>query len=159
VSQTVIIRAAREGEAAALAAAHTEADFEAYAPLFGDRFKRIGEAATLKRWQDALDEGDVVLAAVDGAEIVGVVHIKDDLMRALYLRASHIGHGIGHRLMTTAFAQARDRGVATIRFNVLENNDRAIAFYEAHGARRIGRTLQQDDDGDEWWDYDYVVRI
>jgi len=61
--------------------------------------------------------------------------------------------------MTTAFAQARDRGVATIRFNVLENNDRAIAFYEAHGARRIGRTLQQDDDGDEWWDYDYVVRI
>lgn len=153
----VIIRAAAAHEAAALAAAHTEADFEAYAPLFGEKAKRIDEAATLERWATALRGGDIVLAAADGSEIVGVVHIKGDLMRALYLRASHIGQGLGHRLMTTAFAEAKARGVTRVRFNVVENNDRAIAFYEAHGAKRIGRTLQRDDDGDEWWEYDYVV--
>ena len=157
MSGSTIIRAAADDEAAALAAAHTEADYEAYAPLFGERVKRNDDVVALKRWSDALADGDVVLAAVDGAEIVGMVHIKGDLMSALYLRASHIGQGLGHRLMTTAFAEAAARGVTTIRFNVVENNDRAIAFYEAHGARRVGRTLQRDDDGDEWWNYDYVV--
>jgi ribosomal protein S18 acetylase RimI-like enzyme len=157
VTASVIIRAAAADEAAALAAAHTEADYEAYAPLFGDRVKRIDAAATLKRWRDGLDDGDIVLAAVDGAEIVGMVHIKGDWMGALYLRASHIGQGLGHRLMTTAFAEAAAKGVTWVRFNVVENNERAIAFYEAHGAKRVGRSLHRDDDGDEWWEYDYVV--
>jgi ribosomal protein S18 acetylase RimI-like enzyme len=151
------IRAAAPDEAQALADTHRAADWETYAPLFGPAAKPIGAGATLARWRDGLESGDIVLAAVRGATIVGVAHIKGDLLRALYLKAAHHRQGVGRRLLGAALAAARDRGVATIRFNVVENNDRAIAFYEALGARRVGRSLQRDDDGDEWWEYDYLI--
>ncbi len=153
------IRAAHAEEAEALAQAHHEADWEAYAPLFGDRAKRIDAAATLQRWRDALAGGDIVLAALEGEAVIGVAHIRSEVLRALYLRASHWRRGIGRRLLQRAVAAARSRGVAELRFNVVETNARAIAFYESFGARRCARTLQRDADGDEWWDFEYLLAL
>ena len=153
----ILIRRAAPDEAQRLAKVHRAADWETYAPLFGAAAKRLDGQATLARWRSALDDGDIVLAAIDGGAVVGVAHISGDLLRALYLLATHHRQGAGRRLLTAALAEARARGVASVRFNVVQNNDRAIAFYEALGARRIGRTLQRDADGDEWWEYDYRI--
>ena len=152
-----MIRRAGPEEARALAEVHRAADWETYAPLFGPAAKRIDPATTLERWREALARGDIVLAAVDGERVVGVAHVEGDLLGALYLLASHHRRGVGRRLLTTALALAASRGLTSVRFNVVANNDRAIAFYEALGAVRTGRSRQRDDDGDEWWDYDYRI--
>ena len=153
----IVIRRAGPEEAQALAEVHRAADWETYAPLFGPAAKRIDAEATLERWREALARGDIVLAAIDTDRVVGVAHIEGDLLRALYLLASHHRQGVGRRLLTTALALAAARGLTSVRFNVVENNDRAVAFYEALGARRTGRSLQRDDDDDQWWDYDYRI--
>ncbi len=155
MAHPIIVRAARTDEAASLAAAHIAADWETYAPLFGAKAWRLDEAETLDRWASGLRDCDIVLAALDGMEVIGVAHIAGDHLRALYLMASYHRQGVGSHLLATSLAEARARGVGTMRLTVVETNHRAVAFYEAMGGRRVGRSLHGDR-GDSWWEFDYV---
>ena len=97
------------------------------------------------------------LIALDAAKVVGFVSYGDfrDLDKrageiiALYVLKSYYGKGVGRQLMQTAFA-ALD-GYQEIVLWVLENNKRAIAFYEKMGfvfdgqekAIDLGKTVKE----------------
>jgi ribosomal protein S18 acetylase RimI-like enzyme len=152
----VVLREARPDEAAAIAAAHATAHFETYEPLFGAATRRLDPAPLELAWRRAFrDKAIVRLAEADG-EIVGVGQLAGDTLSDLYLRASHRGRGLGTRMLAELLAVARGRGVETVRFNVHSANTPAIGFYEAKGARLVGRQLIRHPDGD-WEDLVYEI--
>lgn len=51
----------------------------------------------------------------------------------LSVEAAYRGKGVGHALMEQAYALARERGIQTIRLNVLAFNETAQRFYENEG--------------------------
>ncbi len=144
------IRPVNAGEALAVARVHTQADAETYRPIFGARFLAVSIETSLARWDAALTVGDVFLAAEDEGAIVGLSHAHGDWMSALYLLAAHQRRGVGARLMAALCEAVRARGVAEIRFQCVAANENAIAFYEAMGARRIGR--KSEGEGDDAWE-------
>ena len=141
------IRQVRVDEAAAVANVHVQADAETYRPLFGAHFHAVPMDESLARWEAALADRDVFLAAEDAGAIVGLAHAHDDWMSALYLLASHRRRGLGAALLTELCAAVKARGVAEIRFDCVATNANAIAFYEAMGARRTGRKTEGEGDG------------
>lgn len=96
-------------------------------------------------WQDRLAEGMTVhVAEHDG--VIGFVNtgISEDgkhaELFAIYVDPDHWGHGHGHDLFLAA-----ERHLATIDRDlavlwVLEDNQRARSFYEAHGWKDSKRT-------------------
>jgi len=152
----VEVRPARPHEAPNVAAAHVQADWETYAPIFGDKAVRRDFAASLERWRLALAADDILLVADDGGRIVGFAHASGDWLSALYLIASHHRRGLGARLLAEVCARLRARGVQEVGFQVVAANAPAIAFYEAQGARPIGRKLEVE--GGETWE-DIVFRL
>ena len=56
----------------------------------------------------------------------------------LYSRAAWIGRGVGAALMRACLETATDLGCDTVWLGVWERNQRAIAFYERWGFRKVG---------------------
>lgn len=56
----------------------------------------------------------------------------------IYLLPEFIGKGLGSRLMQACLQEARVKGHDTIWLGVWEQNERAIAFYEKWGFKKIG---------------------
>lgn len=145
------IRSVRADEATAVAQVHVQADAATYRPIFGVRFKAVPLAESVARWTAALGAGDVFLVAVEvGGAIVGFAHAHGGWMSALYLAASRKRRGIGGRLLAALCEAVRARGVTEIRFQCVADNADAIAFYEAMGARRIGR--KREGEGEDAWE-------
>jgi ribosomal protein S18 acetylase RimI-like enzyme len=90
------------------------------------------------------------LAAEDGGGMVGFAHASPSWMSALYLLSSHRRRGIGLGLLCALCEALRDRGVGEIGFQAVANNAGAIAFYEAVGAKAVGR--KREGEGDESWE-------
>ena len=67
------------------------------------------------------------------------MHALGDKFTTLYILETHHRRGIGRSLLRLILQALAQRGVATARFDVLALNAPAIAFYEAEGARKIGR--------------------
>jgi ribosomal protein S18 acetylase RimI-like enzyme len=152
----IVIRAARMEDAARIAAAHAEAHWQAYAPLFG-RHARALDTADLERcWRQAIARREVALVAADGASIVGVACAEGSRIEALYILANYRRQGIGCRLMAGMLSALRERGVAEARFDVLAINAHANAFYSALGARVIGRRANGSP-GEEFEDLVYAI--
>jgi diamine N-acetyltransferase len=63
---------------------------------------------------------------------------RDLEVKRLYLLHQFHGRGIGKRLMTEAEQHARRAGAARLLLGVYSGNDRAVAFYERFGFRRVG---------------------
>jgi len=147
----VLIRPVEPDEALAVALTHVQADRETYEPIFGARFREVEIAASQLRWDTALGAGDVLLAAVDeGRGIVGFAHASPTWMSALYLLASHRRRGIGLRLLRALCEALRARGVTEIGFQAVADNEGAVAFYRAVGARAVDRKLEGE--GDAAWE-------
>jgi GNAT superfamily N-acetyltransferase len=144
------IRPVRQGEALTVAHVHVQADGETYRPLFGRSFHAVALADSLARWERALELEDVFLAATDEDRLIGLAHASGAWMSALYLLASHRRRGIGARLLATLCEAVRLRGVAEIGFGCVSTNADAIAFYEALGARQVGR--QRMGEGEDVWE-------
>jgi GNAT superfamily N-acetyltransferase len=149
-SAAMEIRQIREGEAAAVAHVHVQADAETYRPLFGAHFHAVPIDESLARWEAALAAGDVFLVAEDAGAIVGLAHAHDDWMSALYLLSSYHRRGLGMVLLGELCAAVQARGVTEIRFDCVATNANAIAFYESMGARRAGRKTEGE--GDDAWE-------
>ncbi len=60
----------------------------------------------------------------------GRAYHLDDLI----ITKSHRGQGLGHKLFKAAAQRAVDLGAQRFDWVVLHDNDRAIDFYESHGA-------------------------
>ena len=146
----VVIRPVEADEALAVALLHVQADRETYQPIFGPHFEAVDIDRSQLRWDTALAAGDVLLAAVEGGRMIGFAHATPTWMSALYLLTSHHRRGIGLRLLAALCEALAARGVAVIGFKAVAANVNAIAFYEAVGARIVGREMQGE--GDAAWE-------
>ncbi|MDU0290805.1 GNAT family N-acetyltransferase [Saccharothrix longispora] len=81
-----------------------------------------------------------LVAELDG-ELVGfaLVTADGDLLQ-LQVDPAHWGRGVGHALHDAAADALRGHGVTTAHLEVFTPNERARAFYTAHGRREVGRS-------------------
>jgi ribosomal protein S18 acetylase RimI-like enzyme len=63
---------------------------------------------------------------------------RDLEVKRIYLLDRFRGNGIGKRLMMEAESHARHVGAVRLLLGVYSRNDRAVAFYERFGFRRVG---------------------
>jgi ribosomal protein S18 acetylase RimI-like enzyme len=149
----IAIRPATAEDASAMAAVHVQSHRETYAAVFGADYigPTLAERAAL--WRQVLPAGTFV--ATDDDRIVGFGHAADGRISTLYLLATHHRCGIGRQLLQSLLDHLHDAGVHEARFEVLAGNDTAIRFYEAHGARCIGR--RPIEPGGKYDDLLYVI--
>jgi ribosomal protein S18 acetylase RimI-like enzyme len=142
------IREAVLDDVPAIVRVHVQADWDTYSALFGSQAYALEPGESELRWRRAIGDGDILLVASDGIEIVGLGHARGDRIGALYLLRSHQRRGIGKALLTHLLASLKELSVAEARFDVVAINDNAIAFYRAHGAYPVGRSVNRDARGD-----------
>ena len=69
-----------------------------------------------------------------GTSILGKSETENEVhMISLYLLPEKIGQGYGHTFYSEIEKELRSKGIAKCVIDVLENNERAIKFYKAHG--------------------------
>jgi GNAT superfamily N-acetyltransferase len=123
------IREAVLDDVSAIVRVHVQADWDTYSALFGSQAYALEPEESELRWRRALGDGDILLVASDGIEIVGLGHARENRIDALYLLRSHQRRGIGRALLARLLAALKELGVAEARFDVVAINDKAIAFY------------------------------
>ena len=143
------IRPAEPADAEGLAPLHTEVWREAYTGLMPqevlDGLDRRPLEQRVQRWRERIAWPDgATWVAEGGGGLLGFVSTgrgrdgSGDLeVMALYVRRSHYGTGLGHRLLATAI------GDAPAYLWVLAGNARAISFYERHGFAFDGQVEQE----------------
>lgn len=141
------IREATHGDITAIAQVHVQADWETYSALFASKAYRIDLGESEHRWRDALQQGDTLLVASEGSEIVGLGHAFKDEIGALYLLRSYQRRGIGRELLLSLLTKLNERGVAEARFQVAGANLNAISFYKSLGACTIERCTNSSGPG------------
>ncbi len=107
--------------------------------------------ATLEDYQEAYKEGLItVIVAEKKSEIVGMAITymtfstwkgKMLYLEDFYVDASCRSEGIGQLIFDAYIKDAKERGCAMVKWQVLDWNTKAIKFYERNGA-----TIEQ-----EWW--------
>ncbi|WP_109489360.1 GNAT family N-acetyltransferase [Occallatibacter savannae] len=140
----ISIRAARPGDAVAIAHVHVESWRSTYAGIVPDEYLAgLDESLRVKLWQEWLGSGAVVLVAERKSEIVGFVHagkIREPIETAdaeiysLYLLRDAQGRGIGRALLTELSTSLDSQGFSSLGLWVLERN-RSRGFYENCGGR------------------------
>jgi ribosomal protein S18 acetylase RimI-like enzyme len=147
-AEMIEIREAALADIPAIARVHVQADWDTYSPLFGSQAYALELGESESRWRRALQEGDILLVASDGAGIIGLGHAGGDRIGALYLLRSYQRRGIGRALLTRLLAGLSQRGVAEARFDVVATNVNAIGFYRALGAYPVGGCINRSSRGD-----------
>jgi ribosomal protein S18 acetylase RimI-like enzyme len=98
---------------------------------------------------DACDHAapNVLLVAIDELDdVVGftAVHPRDGEMFLLFVHPEHAGRGVGRILLDAAHAALRAAGRREAFLYTHEENERALAVYEAAGYRRDGSVRESD---------------
>ncbi|NUR71032.1 MAG: GNAT family N-acetyltransferase [Hamadaea sp.] len=123
-----------------------------YVPLTGPEYVEWALATwwSIEATERGIATGDVLVAEV-GGRIVGMAGLgaKDGVpvLWKLYVLPGMQGAGVGSALMAAVFDRLRRRGDDRLRLEYLEGNERAAAFYRAHGFREIGRTTDPERPG------------
>jgi len=141
------IREATYDDIPAIARVHVQADWETYSALFGSEAYKINSDESEERWRRALQEGDTLLVANDGSEIVGLGHAGKNDICALYLLRPYQRRGIGKTLLLRLLTALNERGVAEARVDVVPANLSAIRFYKSLGAYPVGRRINPSPGG------------
>jgi ribosomal protein S18 acetylase RimI-like enzyme len=161
----IAIRRARPDDAAAIGAVHVAAWWEAYAGLVPERMlSAFSVAERTRRWRRILSAPGPPLASAvfvavgpDGA-VAGfgscgrqpvAALVADGFageFSALYLLAAQQRQGVGRRLMTTMAQDLLAREVRGAALWVLRDNAPARRFYEALGAKVVGRRVETVDE-------------
>ncbi|GGT66143.1 MULTISPECIES: GNAT family N-acetyltransferase [Streptomyces] len=93
-------------------------------------------ARTRAAWSGAVGRGQVLCAERDG-EVAGVAAYRpvDGVMTLtqLHVRPDRWRRGVGAELHAACLEAWRAEGVTTARLQVFDRNERAKAFYAAHG--------------------------
>jgi ribosomal protein S18 acetylase RimI-like enzyme len=138
VSLALVLRAARETDAAALRAILHDTYESTWLPQL--------TPAAAQAFRD--DDRPAAYVAARGAEfwvaehdgqVVGFVDWDGDFVNALHVRSSHARMGIGRRLMDHAEAEIAKAGFPAARLETDTFNSRSRAFYAARGYREAER--------------------
>lgn len=140
----IAIRPAIPTDAAAIARLHVESHRATYAPLIDGPYLAPTLADRQAEWQAMLAGPGLSIVAIEAGRIVGVGHAEDARIELLHVAPSHHRRGIGRALLRRLLDGLSARGVSFAIFNVLAANGRAITFYEAQGACRIGSETMTD---------------
>jgi ribosomal protein S18 acetylase RimI-like enzyme len=148
----VDVRTATPDDAGAIATLHTrvwQATYRSLAPAAA--IATLTAEVRLARWQTLLHApppGQVTLVAQVGGVLAGFGQLapaSNDVfggrveIRYLYVDVAHQARGIGRRLMAALARAAIDQDAGGVALGVVDGNDRAVAFYQHLGGRRIGR--------------------
>jgi GNAT superfamily N-acetyltransferase len=151
-SADVVIRRAEVADARATADLHIDCWDDAYTGLVPQHFlddRRAIHEERVEHWARILEAGSATLVAEADGGLVGFsstgpprdADLATDFdveLYALYVRARWWGTGVGYALLQAAVG---DR--ATYLW-VLDNNPRAIGFYERQGFRMDGTREERD---------------
>jgi ribosomal protein S18 acetylase RimI-like enzyme len=142
------IREASIGDAEAIGRLQLHSWQDAYRGLLpADYLDTLEEADFTAKWTSTIEQlGDraSVLAADDGAEVVGFVHAGPSEQSAgAQIFAMHVspplrGHGIGFDLHDLALRRLRSYGFDEVELWLLKDNLRARRFYERQGWQNDG---------------------
>jgi ribosomal protein S18 acetylase RimI-like enzyme len=119
------------------------ASLMARSPLL--RRYRVTARGAKRSLTDAVREGDRLLVAVDGGEVIGFAWsiVTSALDRSAYLRLllvseDHQSRGIGAALLARVEREARASRCRHVVLLVTRTNRRARSFYERHGYAHVG---------------------
>lgn len=108
---------------------------------------------------DSGSEGVTFVARDRDGRWMGVITIEREArekrrhvvwIQRMYVARAFSGAGIGRSLLAAALTRARGLpGVQKVNLTVAAHNDRAIALYESHGFREIGRESDAFRDGEQ----------
>jgi len=156
----IIIRDARDGDVAPIAALHAESWRSGYRDILSDEYLETNVhqerlAAWQSRFSEAFQKKMFVLVSQANATLAGFVCVfpDEDAVFGSYLDNLHVlpamtGQGIGRKLLS----EAAKRLVATgsrvgLYLWVIEQNQRALQFYERAGAQVVGSRVNTMPDG------------
>ena len=88
----------------------------------------------------------LLVATDESGDIIGftAVHPADCEMFLLFVHPKHAGRGVGRRLLDAAHKVLRAAGCREAFLYTHEENQRALAVYEAAGYRRDGSVRESD---------------
>jgi GNAT superfamily N-acetyltransferase len=152
VPSDVTIRQAVADDAVGIAHLHVDVWEDAYAGVIpASVFERRRSTITerIGSWRDQLTDSSARTTVAEAASgLVGFANVGparadddvnvDEELRALYVRASRWGTGVGRALLTAALAER------AAYLWVLRGNDRAISFYQKHGFVDDGATRSDE---------------
>jgi len=90
---------------------------------------------------------NILLVAVDeGDDVVGftAAHSREGELFLLFVHPKYAGHGVGRTLLDAAHAALRAAGCREVFLFTHQENQRALAVYEAAGYRRDGSVRESD---------------
>jgi hypothetical protein len=141
-----LIRPARPGDAAAIAALHTASWRSAYRGILPDAFLdgpiEANRRAVWEARLPALAAGDVVLLAPDGFAAAFAQDDGDALLDNLHVVPGVRGAGLGAALLHAVASALLAGGSRAMHLWVFDANPRARKFYARHGAVETGRRLE-----------------
>ena len=147
---TVQTRAARMGDARALAVLHVETWRAAYRGLLPEALlASLDVDSREQNWRQILSEGDAVMVAERGSHLLGFSSYgtsRDDdaspgvgELFAIYVSPAAWGTGVGRQLHDLAAEALTSSGCTEATLWVLDGNERARRFYERCDWRHDGR--------------------
>jgi ribosomal protein S18 acetylase RimI-like enzyme len=88
----------------------------------------------------------LLVAIDDPDDVVGftAAHPQDGEMFLLFVHPKHAGRGVGRALLDAAHEALRSAGCHEVFLFTHEDNERALAVYEAAGYRRDGSVRESD---------------
>jgi ribosomal protein S18 acetylase RimI-like enzyme len=139
-----IIRRATIDDVDAIVRVHDQSRRETYGPIFGAAYVDTPLDEQRSKWRRALAGPGIVHVAVGVDNVVGFGHALNGTLTTLYVLASHHRQGLGRDLLRALAVDMRAQGHDELRFNVLPQNTNAVGFYEAQGARLLGRVTVEE---------------
>jgi ribosomal protein S18 acetylase RimI-like enzyme len=148
-----LIRPATGADAEAIGQLWADSARAAFTPLLPEGH-RLPDPQP-QRMRDRIAGGDVsVLVAEAAGELAGFVAcgVSRDPdpdpgvgeVQSFFVGVGHWRHGIGRELMAAALADLRERGYTAATVWSFADNERANAFYEAHGFERDGEERTEE---------------
>ncbi|WP_051764382.1 GNAT family N-acetyltransferase [Saccharothrix syringae] len=139
--ETITVRAPRADDRWPLVDVHVRARRSYYEGYLPEEELADWERAIRATGYDFTRPGRVWLCAdLDGGPVGFALVTPDGELLQLQVDPAHWGRGVGHALHEAALAELRGLGLTTARLDVFAGNERARAFYTAHGWREVGRT-------------------
>lgn len=135
------IRGARSDEADTLFRVQRSAALAGFAHVFDPAEHPFPDGAERAKWTGYLTAPETTVLVADDAGVpVGVAAVEGDELVRLFVIPERWGSGIGGKLHDAVVELMREQDKAECRLWVLEENDRARAFYERRGWILDGRT-------------------
>ena len=137
----VQIRLARTDEAELLFNMQRASALAAFAHIYPPDKYPFPDEAERRRWTELVASADVViLMAEHRAEPAGLAVVGHEELLRFFVVPEKWGSGVADALHDAALERLRERGESKCRLWVMEENHRALRFYERHGWRPDGRT-------------------